>query len=386
MHVAARRLVLLALTACAQPSLPTAPRPRAAAAEPAPQIASAIAAGRARLQALVAAEPIAGLQVAVALRGTIVWSEGFGFADLATRRVVEPRTTFRAASVSKVITVGLLAVLVQAGKLDLDAPIGHYLPKLPAHLAPITARQLAGHLAGVRHYTSADGVRRVDERHFATVTDSLANFQDDPLVTPPGAKYAYSSYGFVLLSAVLEAAAGAPFLDALAAQVLAPLGMRDTGPDDVTRIRPARTVLYQRSDAGTLVDADATDPSSKWAGGGMLTTSEDLVRFASGHVHGGPLAAPAIAATLFTSQIDGDGKPTGVGIGWRIADGDRRHFHHAGAMDGARSIVLVYPDAQLAIAILSNTTGRPGPIHELAIDLAAPFLDPPNPAGAVPGR
>ena len=114
--------------------------------------------------------------------------KGFGLADLEEKTPVTPDTRFRAASVSKLITVTALGKLVQEGRLDLDTPIARYLAKLEGALPfpgadQITARQLAGHLSGVGHYQKGDKIARF--KQYDSVAESLAAFRDSPRVGQP---------------------------------------------------------------------------------------------------------------------------------------------------------------------------------------------------------
>jgi hypothetical protein len=89
------------------------------------------------------------------------------------------------------------------------APIQKYVPSFPKKGSVITVKMVAGHLGGIRHY---QGDEFVIQKHYANVTEGLASFKDDPLVSPPGTKFNYSSYGFNLLSAAIESASGQDFL------------------------------------------------------------------------------------------------------------------------------------------------------------------------------
>src|SRR5262249_48922940 len=95
---------------------------------------------------------IPGLTLAVAIDGKIVYAEGFGYADVEQRVPVWPTTKFRIASDSKPLTAAGLLLLVEQGKIDLDAAVQKYVPSFPDKGAKITPRMLAGHLAGIRHY------------------------------------------------------------------------------------------------------------------------------------------------------------------------------------------------------------------------------------------
>ena len=224
----------------------------------------------ARMRSLVCerlAPRIPGVQVAVAINGTLVWSEGFGYADAARRRPVTRATQFRIGSVSKPLTAATVALLYEQGKLDLDAPVQRYVPTFPDKGYPITTRQLAGHLAGIRHYRDREFFQT---RHFATVRDGLAIFQDDSLLFPPGTRFSYSSYGWNLVSAVVEGAAGQDFLSYISARVFRPLGLTHTAPDRSDSLIPERTQFYDPDSNGAYHVAPTVDNSYKWARGGFV--------------------------------------------------------------------------------------------------------------------
>ena len=105
-----------------------------------------------------------------------------------------------------------------------------YVPSVPDKGARITAALLAAHRAGIRPYH--DDMEAINRTHYDTVTASLTPFADDPLVAVPDTQFVYSNYGYVLLSAAIEGAAGRPFLDVMQSEVFRPLGMDATVPDD----------------------------------------------------------------------------------------------------------------------------------------------------------
>src|SRR5437016_9931973 len=210
---------------------------------------------------------IPGVQLAVAVNGKLVWSEGFGYADAARMRPVTHETQFRIGSVSKPLTATSVAQLFEQGKLDLDAPVQRYVPTFPDKGAVITTRLLGGHLAGIRHYR---GNEFTLNQHYATVTAGLAIFENDSLVAPPGTRFSYSSYGFNVISAVVEGASQEEFLAYMSQHVFKRLGMTSTAPDKNDSLIPNRTHFYERTRLGQFVPAPVVDNSYKWAGGGFL--------------------------------------------------------------------------------------------------------------------
>jgi CubicO group peptidase (beta-lactamase class C family) len=203
-----------------------------------------------------------GLSVAVGMDGDIVWAQGFGYADLENKVAAWPATKFRIASISKPVTAAALGKLMEEGRLDLDAPIQAYVPSFPKKRWPITTRLLAGHLAGIRHYR---GSENLSSTHYEDVLDAIEIFSGDPLVHEPGSAYLYSSYGWNLISAVIQGAAGVPFLDYMRRVVFEPLDMDETVAEHVDSLIYHRARFYWRTDDGRIINAPYVDLSNKWA-------------------------------------------------------------------------------------------------------------------------
>jgi CubicO group peptidase (beta-lactamase class C family) len=309
-------------------------------------------------QGLVTRWRMPGLQVAVGVDSIIVWSEPFGFADLEQSSPVTRFSRFSIGSVSKLITAAATMRAYEGGLLDLDAPIHQYLPDLPSTLRGITARQLAGHLGGLRHYNQVESSTLSPNypKRYKTATEALEIFINDTLVALPGTRYAYSSFGFNLLGAVLEGATHQPFLDYVREAVLTPLQMSATVPDHTDSIIANRTRGYWRqSDTSATLNYPPETVNYKWPSGGFLSSADDLVHFALAHARPGFLSAGTLLA-MFIPQRLSNGEPTRVGIGWRIAtDSTGRAFvQHGGAGSGARAFILLYPRERVAVAMLAN--------------------------------
>ena len=327
------------------------------------------------MQALIGAEMertgAPGVTIAVSRGGRLVWSAAIGCADLELGAPVSKTTRMRIGSVSKPLTAAALGLLVQQGRLDLDAPVQRYVPDFPEKKWPITTRQLAGHLAGIRHYEPGEFESRTP---YATVRAGLVVFEKDALLFEPGTKFSYSSYGWNLLSAVLEGASGEKFLDLMQKTVFGPAGMTHTGPDDAALIVPGRAHFYTRDpETWTIVNAGFVDNSVKWAGGGFVSTAEDLVAFGNALLEG-RLLEPATLRLLWTSQKTADGKDTEYGMGWTVdkdAKGRRRVRHSGGAQGGTANLVI-YPDEALVVAMIVNSdvsfTGKTPHIAEVFLD------------------
>ncbi len=328
---------------------------------------------------------IPGISAAVGSGGIQVWSEGFGYADLENRVPALETTLYRIGSVSKPVTATAVVQLALEGRLDLDAPVQDYVPSFPRKQEEITTRMLAGHLAGVRHYRGDESVSE-GQRHYDDVVDALGIFGEDPLLFAPGERYSYSSYGWNLISAVVQGAADEPFLSYMARNVFEPLGMNDTFADDPRLIIPGRTRFYTFT-GGRTRNAPFVDNSYKWAGGGFIASVEDLVRFGTAHLEPGFLPREGLDL-LFTSQRTNAGEETGYGIGWRVGSfgelfpqddpvrggplAELRVVHHGGSSVGGRAFLLLVPEEELVVAVLVNYNRFDG--AGLAARIAAVFL------------
>ena len=322
---------------------------------------AAIEEARAAIREIMAESGIPGASVAVGHADEIVWSEGFGWADIEAGVPVTPLHRFRIGSVSKTVTATAMGLLMERGQLDLDAPIQQYVPEFPEKRWPVTVRQVAGHIAGVRHYR---GRENWSTTRYPDVMSGLEIFADDPLMFEPGTDYSYSSYGWNLLSAVVERAAGQDFLSYMRDEVFEPLGMRYTVADHTDSIIPQRVAFYEQGQGGALVNAPYVDNSYKWAGGGFLSTPEDLIRFGQAHMGEDGLLQDATLAELQDPMRLSDGESTNYGVAWRTTpqdDGDIGLGHSGGSVGGTTLFITV-PAHDLVVAGVVNISGPAGTI------------------------
>jgi len=319
-----------------------------------------------------------GLGVAIAVRGKLVWSETCGLADRERGRPVTRTTLFRIGSVSKPLTAAAAARLAQSGKLDLDAPVQRYVPSFPEKNGKITLRALGGHLAGIRHYHGAEAL---SSKHYASVTDALRVFADDPLVSEPGSAFFYSSYGFNLLGAALEGAERRPYATVVRETLFDPLGMASTRPDVNGNTIAARARFYEISSARAARPAPSVDLSNRYPSGGLLSTAEDLARFGSG-VTNPAFFSPRTQTLLFSSQQTAAGEATRYGFGFETAKSPVGPFAgHTGNVVGGTAFLLIHPRTRVVVALTTNigfvTAPRPPDIGRnvpIPPQLALPFV------------
>jgi serine beta-lactamase-like protein LACTB, mitochondrial len=352
--------VLLGSTACnPKPAAPVSP------------YATAIDSSRTWVQDLVASKNFPGAGVAVSVGRELIWSEGFGYADIASGKTIDPaKTLFRVGSISKPYTAAGLARLYEDGRIDLDTSVYVYVPDFPKKPFDFNLRQLGGHLAGIRHYK---GDEFSMNQYFATVTEGLDIFKNDTLLFEPGTQYTYSSYGWNLISAAMEAVTDEPFLDYIQTAVFDPLDMKQTFPEYSSNTYPERVSFYMQSADGQNEIAPTVDNSYKWAGGGFISTPEDVVRFGEGHLSAGYLQE-ATLSMFTTSQRTADGVPTNYGIGWRSGTDDkgRYWYGHSGGSVGGTSWMVVYPEEEVVVVVLVNLSGAD--FDDIQLKIADAFI------------
>ncbi|MFT5762215.1 MAG: serine beta-lactamase-like protein LACTB [Polaribacter sp.] len=304
-------------------------------------------------------QQIPGMSISVSQKGKMIWSKGFGYADVATKKKVDPSTTqFRVASISKTLTALAMAKLVEEEKLDLSASLYVYVPDFPKKKYDFTLKQLGGHIAGIRHYDYTNNEKELFNIKKMSIVEGLDIFKNDSLLFKPGGKYSYSTYGWNLLSVVVQNAAKTDFNEYMASTVFNPLKMKNTTLGLVDKEMPNRTAFYIREigkENGKIILGPKVSNEYKAAGGGFISTTEDLILF------GEEIISPTIVSKntlteFVTSQERDNGKKTNYGIGFGVANvkNNTLRYSHSGGGIGATAFLLIYPEKELVITILTN--------------------------------
>ena len=293
-----------------------------------------------------------GLAVAIAYGQGKVWCKGYGYANLKNRVPVDADDhLFRIGSISKSVTAAALARLEERGEINLDTTISAYYQACPADKSMITLRQLGGHLAGIRHYR---GVEFFSNIPYKNVFDPLEVFIHDTLLCKPGDEFNYSSYGWTLISAVMENAKQVPFTSILKHEVNQPLNLTDLKPDQKDSTSYKRVTFYEFQD-GAHIPSVEVDNSNKWAGGGLLCSAQDIARFGFALTSPGYLKQKTIDE-FSSSQSTSYGRLTNYGIGFnnKRDESGRRWIGHSGGSTGGTSMMLIYPKQDVVVVTLVN--------------------------------
>jgi serine beta-lactamase-like protein LACTB len=331
--------------------------------DPSQQWADAVKQARQIVRAGLAEQNLPGVSVAVGAGGDIVWAEGFGWADLEKRVPVAPETRFRIGTASAALTSVAVGLLLEKGRLNLDDVIQMHVPEYPEKQWPVTLRQLMGHLAGVRTDGGDEGP--LFSEHCERPVEGLQFFVESSLLFEPETQYRDSSYGWILVSAAVEAAADEPFLRFMRKQIFEPLGMDDTRADSSTEpIADRATSYFPRFAGDPRYGPDLMRPLdySCYAGASVfLSTPSDLVRFALA-INSGKLLQPATVQLLQASQRLPSGEETGYGLGWDLEtatlSGEQTSLvGHDGELLGGMAVsFMTLPKYGIVVSVTSNTS------------------------------
>lgn len=332
---------------------------------------------------------LAGLSVAVGIDGEIVWAEGFGFANFENRLPVTPDDRFPTGTAATVFTSAAIGLLLEEGRMKLDDQIQAYVPGFPEKQWPVTIRQLMGHVGGVKTEDWDEGV--LIYKHCERPTDALDLFAKDPLLFQPGSEFRYSTFGWILLSAAVETAAGKPFKAFLQDRVFLPLGLNDTVKESGRNAVPGEVTFYvPRFLANARYGMNPLplgkfDYSCHAGSSGFVSTPSDLVRFGMA-INGGKLLRRDTVQTLQTSQRTASGMATGYGLGWDLktvtfaGQPVRTAGHNGDFWGGPVSSLLTVPERRIAVAVTSNIEFEAAPL--IAERIAKAFAEQgKNPAG-----
>jgi len=326
-----------------------------------------------RLPELLAEGQVPGAAVAV-LAGDEVVDAAAGVLSTATGVEATTDSVFQVGSITKLWTTTLIMQLVDAGRLELDAPVRRYLPDFRTAdsdaAAAVTVRHLLCHVAGFEGDIFTDTGRGED-----AVEKYVATLAEVPQLFPPGAMFSYNNAGFCVLGRIVEVLRDAPYAQCLTDHLITPLGLTHTAPSpyEAIRYRAAVGHLQHAPDA-------APEPAPVWAltasnapAGAMLAMRpRDLLGFAAMHLRGGTapdgrrVLSPASVAAMRQRQVQlpelglmGDA----WGLGWEIYDAPGGTVvGHDGGTIGQRAFLRVVPDRNVAVAVLTNG-GNPMPLY-----------------------
>ena len=297
-----------------------------------------------------------GCALGVYRAGTVVYENGYGMASLEHNIRITPKTDFYIASTSKQFTATSIALLVEAGKLDLDAPIRKWFPELPAYTDSVTVNNLVHHTSGIRDYLTLWGQAGKSFGDDISEDEALASIvRQKSLDFQPGTRWSYSNSGYFLLSVLVRRVTGQSLRQFTDSAIFKPLGMTNTHfHDDRMMVIPNRAEGYEPKPGGGW--AEHRTGFALVGDGGLHTTVEDLARWDANFYDnklgkGGPALIEAITTP---GKLSGN-RPTNYGFGlMREEYRGLPVVSHGGAFIGFRAALTRYPTRQVSVAVLCN--------------------------------
>jgi CubicO group peptidase (beta-lactamase class C family) len=289
--------------------------------------------------------------VLVARGSDVLFSKGYGSANLEWDIPNSSTTKFRLGSITKQFTAASILLLEERGKLKVEDPVKKYMPDAPAAWDKITIFHLLTHTSGIPSFTGFPDYASLEP--FPTTPEKLvARFRDKPLEFEPGEKWNYSNSGYVLLGYLIEKVSGESYETFLQENIFTPLGMKDSGYDSNSAVIARRASGYTKQPDGTIVNTAFIHMSVPFSAGSLYSTTEDLLRWEQGLFGGKVLSAASLQkmTTPFKSDY-------AFGLQVRTVNGHRR-IDHNGGIEGFNTALAYYPDDKITVVVLANLNGN----------------------------
>ncbi len=286
----------------------------------------------------------------------ISWLNTIGKADLENNVLANNSSEYRIASISKTITAVAIMQLWERGLISLDTDARTYITSFPAKKYQFSIRQLLNHTSGIRNYKEGEFDSK---KYFATTEDALKLFAYDSLNFEPGTKYEYTTLGYSLLAAIIEKVTKTSFENYLRDNIFIPAGMTSTMVDKQRDIILNRVKGYEKNFESKIVNAPLADLSVKVAGGGLISTSKDLLLFAKALIENKLIKQSTLDFMIKKSKLK-SGKMIDYGLGFTLSfeNDSLKYISHTGAGTGFSSMLLIDLNKKNASVHLINIRDR----------------------------
>ncbi len=300
---------------------------------------------------------IAGAAVVVKKNGELLLQKSYGYASLELDVPIPDPATFEIGSVTKQFTAAAILKLASAGKLALDDDFTNYVA-MDTGGRKITLRQLLNHTSGIASYTEIPEFWSLSiESH---PRDSLLRLvETKPFLFEPGERLIYNNTGYFILGLVIEKASEQPYADYLKTVFFDPLGMKDTYYCSQSEVVPGKVYGYNYSESG-LEQKPYLDHTWPYAAGSLCSSAADLLKWMEA-LHSGRVLTPEEYREITQPSNLNDGSPLRYAMGLdNYSDYGHRQIGHGGGIHGFLSETRYYPDDDLYVICLVNTTGPRG--------------------------
>lgn len=327
-------------------------------------------------RAHVASEILPGVSVAVVHGDDVLLKRGYGSVDVewgvATPR--DAQASYEIGSVTKQFTAAILLLLAEEGRVDLDADVTEYID-FDAGGRAMPLRRLFDHTSGMRSYTEIAGFGGLSVQ--ALPRDTLVRLvEKEPFDFEPGTALIYNNSAYFLLGLVIEAVTGETYAEVVQERLFDPVGMDDSYYCSEVGVQTGRAHGYMAVSADQIIRAPYLNHLWPYAAGSLCSTVGDLLLW-NAALHGGRILRADSYETMTTPRPLEDGTSIRYAMGLDV--GERRGHRliaHGGGINGFLSQLSWYPDDELTVVVLQNSTGPVG-AGPLANALAGVVLGPP---------
>jgi CubicO group peptidase (beta-lactamase class C family) len=301
--------------------------------------------------------------VLVAKNEKIIFSKGYGMADLEWNVPNSSTTRFNIASMTKQFTAASILLLEERGKLRTDDPVKKFFPDAPTPWDKITIYHLLTHTSGISN----------DAAKYEPGPPEKLELRDAPLNFQPGEQWAYTNLGYIVLGYLLEKVSAQTYEEFVQENIFKPLGMKDSGLISFVAVIPRRATGYWPGSNG-IENADRPDPRYGFSAGALYSSTEDLLRWEEG-LFGGKLLTPTSFRKM-TTPFKGD---YGCGLYVRRVN-SHLVIEHDGNNIGFNADMAYYPEEKLAVIVLANLNGTATGELTKALAAVAHGEAPPTPS------
>lgn len=301
---------------------------------------------------------IPGASVAIVRGDKVIYSKGFGTANVETGEAVKPEMLFRLGSTTKMFTAAALVGLAVDGKINLNAPVGKYLDFLPSKLASVTPNQLLSHTAGIR-----DEAPMYGSHDDSGLGNGIRAWTDAWLFTSPGRIISYSNPGYWMAGYLVETLTSKPYADAMETRLFKPLGMGRT------TLRPTMAMTWplaqghEYTEGKAHIARPAADNTASWPAGSIFSNTHDLAQFViafmnEGRLDGKQVLDPKVIALMSSPHAAIPGGTQSYCYG--LETGEMRGVQtigHSGSRMGYGSDIRMIPAQRVAVIVQTNKSG-----------------------------
>lgn len=305
--------------------------------------------------------------VMVAQKGNILFQKGYGYKNAEEKMNNDVQTIFQVGSITKQFTAALIMQLQQEKKLSVNDKLSKYYPSYP-NGDKITIENLLTHTSGIFNYTNDTSLMKSDVTRSYSEKELVATFRDKPLSFEPGSKWEYSNSAYTLLGFIIQKVTKKPYEQVMRERILQPLQMANSGFDFTHLNNSNKAKGYFSLRPEKAMPAPVVDSTIAYAAGALYSTVDDLYKWERA-IYTNKILMPESWKRTFTPLKNK------YGYGWGIDTlYGKNYTAHSGGIHGFSSYLMRFPEDELAIIALSNSSSNVG---KLTRNLAAVFYDQP---------